>query len=351
MNESDPERLRQTRARLVVKGPRPTFGQRMRLAAMRARDAAVAAGRWASRNAYPKPPQVHVHVHQPGAAEAPPSASRTYPTDGGLTPNQRLETIAGDVAGERDYVPPTIVPNYTPWYRTPDGQAYLQKHAADEERAKDDDLRRQELVEQHRAKVRLREKVEQYAREREQRAQAPQPAAPPPESEPAAKPPEEAPRERPEQDTLERREEPRVEQPVQLSPGEPGPIVQATQPAVPSEADAKSHDAPRPERPDRGISERQEEHRVEETLRPLPAGPEHRAHEPTPAGPAEAAAKPLDQPPREGLDQDIRERREERSAEETAKPSPAERFGRKQYGKKPETPEHTPPKKGPTPRR
>ena len=129
MSKLDRERLDQTTVRQYLPNDaKPTLRSRMRQGGMRLREAAA----WAGRNNRPQP--VQVNVNQPQATEqARPTAARTFPTDGGMTPNQRLETIANDIAGERAQPQP----QHTPWHQTEQGRAIQEKYAKAEERAED----------------------------------------------------------------------------------------------------------------------------------------------------------------------------------------------------------------------
>jgi hypothetical protein len=240
-NEIDRERLRQATVRQVVSDPRPTLGQRLRGLGMRAGEAARAVGRWASRNAEPR--QVQVNVNQPTTtAEARPTAARTFPTDGGLTPNQRLETIANDVAGQRAEAQPP----HTPWHQTEQGRAIHEKYA----QARQEEVRGKQPAGEREQDRQERIKEQHHAWQREQKAQTTKPAA------------------------------------------------QATR-----ETTARGTEKPAPRE-----------------------GPETTAQG------------------REKFDQEVHDKKQ------TQTTSPAERFGRKEYGRQPQAPEDTPTKKGPQPK-
>ena len=171
MSELDRERLRQTTVRQVVDDPKPTWRERMRLGEMRVREAARAVGRWASRNASPQP--VQVNVNQPQAeGTARPTAARTFPTDGGMTPNQRLETIANDVAGPRAQPQP----QHTPWHQTEQGRATQEKYA----QARQEGVRqKQQAEEKEQARQEWVKKQHQaWQREQKQKAETTRPASP-----------------------------------------------------------------------------------------------------------------------------------------------------------------------------
>ncbi|MGE3818040.1 MAG: hypothetical protein AB7I30_01265 [Isosphaeraceae bacterium] len=89
----DQQRLERIAPRQVTPDPPPTFRQRARIAAMVVTDRLRRFGAWASRNTRPQP----VRVNVPAPAGTRPTAARTYPTDGGLSPDRRLSLVAEDV--------------------------------------------------------------------------------------------------------------------------------------------------------------------------------------------------------------------------------------------------------------
>lgn len=90
----DQQRLDQIAPRRPARGPSATIKQRRRILRMQL----VEAGRWAGRNNGQQP--IVIHAPPPPSAGPPRTAARTFPTDGGQTPDQRLVTVANDI-GER----------------------------------------------------------------------------------------------------------------------------------------------------------------------------------------------------------------------------------------------------------
>ena len=92
----DQQRIDQIAPRLTTarKGPKVTTAATPADASHAAREA----GRWASRNTGQRP----IVINAPPQPSARPgrAAARTFPTDGGQTPTERLVTVANDI-GER----------------------------------------------------------------------------------------------------------------------------------------------------------------------------------------------------------------------------------------------------------
>jgi hypothetical protein len=90
----DQQRLDQIAPRRPARGPSATIKQRRRILRMQL----VEAGRWAGRNNGQQP--FVIQAPPPPSAGPPRTAARTFPTDGGQAPDQRLVTVANDI-GER----------------------------------------------------------------------------------------------------------------------------------------------------------------------------------------------------------------------------------------------------------